>query len=182
MTRHKVLRSARGMTHHGKAMGQGGFALIVALVLLLVIGLTSVGAMQAVLNSDQAARQSHGRVLATQAAQMALHYCETELSLPEPDRHITVWPATEAGQWSAFAHWAPGTGRAQTVPDRWLATQDSSVTLTTPPQCLVEQSTLGPSAFIVTARGFGPDHAQDDAGRTLTGAVVWLQSKLLLGS
>jgi type IV pilus assembly protein PilX len=181
MTRHRRPRLPRGTTHDRLATGQGGFALIVALVLLLVIGLTSVGAMQAMLNSDQAARQSHGRALATQAAQIALHYCETELSLPQADRHITVWPATEAGQWSEFAHWAPGTARAQSVPERWLATQDSSVTWATPAQCLVEQSPLGPSAFIVTARGFGPDHTQDDAGRTLTGAVVWLQSRLLLG-
>lgn len=162
--------------------GQRGFALIVALVVLLVISLTSMAAMQAVLNSDQAARQSHGRAIATQAAQIALNYCETQLSLPEEDRLITIWPATGAGQWSQFEHWAPGGEWAHTVPDRWLASEDSSLSPATPPQCLVEQSTLGPSAFIVTARGFSPDHTQDESGRTVTGAVVWLQSKLLLGS
>lgn len=180
--RRPVPAQARLCTRRVAATGQRGFALIVALVVLLVISLTSVAAMQAVLNSDQAARQSHGRAMATQAAQIALNYCETELSLPESDRQITVWPATAAGQWSQFEHWAPGSGWAHTVPDRWLASDDSSLSPATPPQCLVEQSTLGPSAFIVTARGFSPDHTQDDAGRTVTGAVVWLQSKLLLGS
>lgn len=163
---------------------QCGVALVIALVVLAVIGLTSVAVMRGALNSDLLANHARIQGFASQAAQLALRYCESELLKKVPA--IAVLDATPTGtpgQWEDFGQWFPEGGAAQTVPDAWLKTADSSIADSQrPPQCLAEHSALGGAAYIVTARGFSPDYSEDAKGRTQTGSVVWLQSQLLLGS
>lgn len=170
---------------HGHPAGQRGVALIVALVVLVVIGLTSVAVMRGSLSSDVVANNARVQNFATQAAQMALRYCESQVVLPTADQDIAVQAAVAAGQpghWESFASWNTKTGGTAEVPDDWLASSDSSIVLPVKPQCLAEKSPLNASIYIVTARGFSPDYTADDDGRTLTGSVIWLQSQVLLGS
>jgi type IV pilus assembly protein PilX len=161
---------------------QRGVALIIALVVLVVIGLTSVAVMRGSLNSDLVANNARVQSFAAQAAQMGLRYCESELILSDDDRTIVIQPASNPGSWTAFDNWFPAGGTAETVPDAWLASADSSVVVSTKPQCLAEKSPLNPSIYIITARGFSPDYSEDDDGRALTGSVVWLQSQVAIGS
>lgn len=163
---------------------QQGMALIVALVLLAVIGLTSAAVMRGSLNSDLMANTARVQSLATQAAHLALRYCESELVKPSPAIPVLAARASgEPGQWEDFGKWFPEGGDARTVPDAWLKSADGGVSATQrSPQCLAEHSPLGGTAYIVTARGFSPDFSEDSRGRTQTGSVVWLQSQLLLGS
>ena len=169
----------------GRARGpvrQQGVALIVALVVLMVIGLTSVAVMRGSLNSDLVANNARVQSFANQAAQMALRYCESELLLGDDDRTITIQAASDPGSWTTFGNWFPAGGMAETVPDDWMASDDSSVVVSVKPQCLAEKSGLNPAIYIITSRGFSPDYSEDEDGRTLTGSVVWLQSQVALGS
>lgn len=172
-------RSGRSAQHIvGGGAGQQGVALIVALV---VIGLTSVAVIRGSLNSDLVANNARVQSFATQSAQLALRYCESQLILSDDDRVIEIQAAATPGQWEDFDNWSAG-GLAETVPDDWIKTADSSIVASTPPQCLAETSTLNASVYIVTARGFSPDYSEDANGRTLTGSVVWLQSQVAVGS
>lgn len=175
-------RSGRSAQHIvASKAGQQGVALIVALVVLVVIGLTSVAVIRGSLNSDLVANNARVQSFATQSAQLALRYCESQLIVSDDDRVIEIQPAATPGQWEDFDNWSAG-GLAESVPDDWIKTADSSIVASTPPQCLAEKSTLNASVYIVTARGFSPDYSEDGNGRTLTGSVVWLQSQVAVGS
>lgn len=166
------------------ASRQHGVALVVALVVLAVIGLTSVAVMRGALNSDLLANHARVQSFASQAAQLALRYCESELVKKTPAIAVLAANAVgTTGHWEDFGKWFPEGGDAETVPDAWLKTADSSIANSQRhPQCLAENSPLGGGAYIVTARGFSPDYSEDDKGRTQTGSVVWLQSQVLLGA
>lgn len=175
-------QSSRAATRiSGRGARQHGVALIVALVVLVVIGLTSVAVIRGSLNSDLVANNARVQSFANQSAQLALRYCESQLIVSDDDRVIEIQAAATPGQWEDFDNWTAG-GLAETVPDDWIKTADSSIVASTPPQCLAEKSTLNASVYIVTARGFSPDYSEDANGRTLTGSVVWLQSQVAVGS
>ena len=62
----------------GTRARQSGVALIVALVVLVIIGLTSAAVMRGALNSDLVTNNTRVQALASQAAQVALKYCEDQ--------------------------------------------------------------------------------------------------------
>ena len=166
---------------------QQGVALIVALVMLVVIGFTSIAIMRGSLNSDMVANNARVQNFAMQAAQLGLRYCESQIDLPEADRVIDLHPApTSSGSeymWENFDNWFGSSAKAVVVPDDVLKTANSSITPNTRPQCLVEATGIaGGQSYYVTARGFSPDFSADSKGRTKTGSVVWLQSTVALGS
>lgn len=165
--------------------GQRGVALLVALVMLVIIGLASVSVMRGALSSDLVANNTRVQALAHQAAQMGLAYCERLLFESSPadgsdmeKLHSTA--AREPAFFNTLSNWSDA--NVHTVPDDWMASADSSFTPDTKPQCLVEQlqDTLhNDRDFAVTARGFSPDYDKDDDGNTVSGSVVWLQSRVL---
>lgn len=164
---------------------QRGVTLIVALVMLVIIGLTSAAVMRGAMSADTVANNSRLQTLAQQTAQIALRYCESQLELAEEDRVITVQAtaATEAEQaWLQFDNWHGSGAIAADVPAALLASDDSSFAPGETPQCLAEGSPLGASVFIVTARGFSPGYEENTAGRAVSGSVVWLQSTVRLGT
>ena len=159
---------------------QAGIVLLVVLVMLVVIGLTSVAVMRSALSADLVSNNERQQALATQAAHIGLRYCEAELVKDGTVQAITVHPAPvvpAVAKWKAFENWHTGTAKA-VVPVEFLASDKSSFTPATRPQCMAESRTLpsGDAVVIVTARGFSPDYQADEAGRTLAGSVVWLQS------
>lgn len=164
---------------------QRGVTLIVALVMLVIIGLTSAAVMRGAMSADTIANNSRLQTLAQQTAQIALRYCESQLEVPVGPRAITVrdTAATEAQQaWLQFNNWHGAGAIAADVPASLLASTDSSFTPGKTPQCLAEGSPLGANVFIVTARGFSPGYQENAAGRAVTGSVVWLQSTVRLGT
>jgi type IV pilus assembly protein PilX len=159
---------------------QQGVALIVALVMLVVIGFTSIAIMRGSLNSDMVANNARVQNFAMQAAQLGLRYCESQIDLPEADRVVDLHPEY---MWENFDNWFGSSAKAVVVPDDVLKTANSSITPNTRPQCLVEATGIaGGQSYYVTARGFSPDFSADSKGRTKTGSVVWLQSTVALGS
>lgn len=171
-----------------RVRGQRGVALLVALVMLVVIGLASVSVMRGALSSDLVANNTRVQALAHQAAQMGLAYCERLLSDSTPQDgsnmdKLNNTNAREPALFNTLSNWT--TANVHTVPDDWMASDDSSFAEDIPkPECMVEQlqdTPYGDHDFAVTARGFSPDYDKDDDGNTVSGSVVWLQSRVLYG-
>lgn len=178
-------RSVRRGSGRGRAASQRGVALLVALVMLVVIGLTSVSVMRGALSSDLVANNTRVQTLAHQAAQIGLAYCERLLddSTPGDGSDMSKLQQTAARQPAFFndlANWADA--NVHKVPEGWMASEDSTFTPEAEPECMVEQlqdTLYGDKDFAVTARGFSPDYSADDDGNPASGSVVWLQSRVL---
>jgi type IV pilus assembly protein PilX len=169
-----------------RAGGQRGVALLVALVMLIVIGLTSVSVMRGALSSDLVANNTRVQSLANQAAQIGLAYCERLLNDGTPSDGSTDMEklhrtnAHQPAYFNDLANWTDD--KVYTVPDSWMESADSSFAPDRPPECMVEQlddTANGDKDFVVTARGFSPDYAADEDGNAESGSVVWLQSRVL---
>lgn len=169
--RHPIRRIRAGREH--------GVALIVALIVLVIIGLTSASVMRGALSSDLVANNTRVQTLANQAAQIALKYCEMQIKgeLPSPPPFNLRSPPANVGDpmdWETFENWTDA-DIVNEVPEAFMKSEASSFWPSTPPECMAQRSTLGTAnTIVVTARGFSPDYAED-GGQTTSGSVVWLQ-------
>lgn len=167
---------------------QGGVALIVALVVLVIIGLTSAAVMRGALNSDLVANNTRVQSLASQAAQVALNYCYSQWNLPAPPITVLGPPAAQSDplDWETFGNWS-NVNKANDVPMDYMRSNLSSFVPAKLPQCMVQHSVVvapGGATFpslVIVGRGFSPDFRADpNTGRTEAGSVVWLQYILAL--
>ena len=175
-----------------------GVVLIIALILLVIISLLAVTSMRGAGSAESLAGNVRTTELATQAAEIALRHCEKAAI-----RHakVTLGAGTDPdllnydvqGLDGTKILWANTASQWQNL-STWDSTATSTYVLTTttlgsgtykrPPECMVESLTgvTGTStnaAFIITARGFGPEVAPADASRTRPqGSEVWLQSTI----
>ena len=171
---------------HPTPKKQQGVALAVALILLAVIGLSSVTAMQSGLFGSMISNNLRTNALAVQSAEMGLRFCERGVRL-DPDN--VLWqplPAINTDrptQWNAIGSWGGGAAIALDVPAAVVDSSNSTVRYSRVPQCLVERMELQKQkgaidevAFLITARGFSPDYREDGNGTRTSGSVAWLQS------
>lgn len=160
--------------------GERGVALIVAMIVLVIIGLTSVSVMRGALSSDQLVNNSRVQTLASQAAQIALRYCENQANadtLPG-SFHLGASAAPDALNWLEFDNWSVDT-IVNEVPDLYMETADSTFAPSKAPQCIAQCTVLpdGTKVLQTNSRGFSPDYSDEDAdGYADSGSVVWLQS------
>ncbi len=185
---------------------QNGVSLLIVLVMVLVIGMTSVAAIRSATNSEKVATAVRSEKVAQQYAEAALRYCEGQLQLADSDANrvaslkeamITqTTAAVTAAQraWEQSAAWTgtAGAGAASSrtiVPEAFLKSTDSSYYPNADyrPQCLVEAQTYpanpGPGSrtgLLVTARAFSPNYKANSNNTTETGSVVWVQSLIFL--
>lgn len=164
---------------------QQGIVLIVVMIMLVVIGLTSVAVMRDALDADLISNNVRAESVATEAAQVALAFCEQQLSAPSST--LIVQPAVASpgkANWEVFNNWQGTTAKATTLDISQLKSSLAAVKLNKLPQCLAEESgtiTGSGRVVIVTARGFSQDYSEDSAtGRSLSGSAVWLQSTVRL--
>ncbi len=163
-----------------------GSALVVALALLLVCGLLAVAIVRVVLAQERGVRNLWQEGVASQYAEIALAFCETQLTLASPQRvaglrdiESSVPVAPASGAWRQPGAWGGPSSRAVALPARDFLSQEGGLAPARSPDCLAERVTLGDGvAYLVTARGFSPGYRQDTAGAATAGAVVWLQSLL----
>lgn len=155
---------------------QGGVALIVVLVMLVVIGLVSASAMRRAASADLISNNARLESLAKQAAQAALRTCEgfvladNSAALP-----IQAAPTGTAAHWQTFGNWTGTSPMAKRMSYNGLNADKQ-------PQCIAERSPISNDIVIITSRGFSPDFSADSNGGTVSGAVVWLQVILSLDS
>lgn len=190
--------------HSLSRQAASGHALVMALVLLVVIGLTSVAAMRSAASTERAVSNARMENLSQQGAEMALRYCESEMYKDPSDRvpalqSVDATGAVEVkdGRWKLKATWSGANAPSVLVPSGWwssaaastnttssTSTSTTSATTTSPqPRCFVERVFMpgtGLDAYLVTARGYTPDFAQDSSSQVTQGGSTWLQSFLLL--
>ena len=169
-----------------------GVVLIVVLIMLVIIGLTSAAVMRNALSTDLVSANVRSEALATEAAQLALTYCEQQLIAGSA--LLVLKPVDAEGHWSKLTNWLDGGAEGPISPPNWDK-RDSSGSASASagskaPQCMAEQTTLpgAPASSttdivaIVTARGFTPDYKEDakKKGQVVSGSAVWLQSTLRL--
>jgi type IV pilus assembly protein PilX len=179
---------------------QNGVVLIIALILLVVISLLAVTSMRSSASSESVASNVRTTELATQAAEIALRHCESsaiklvkvlggdttsaEATYNEQGLNSSqiLW-ATTSVQWQSTATW-DSTSTATYVIPASMVNGTSTTTFQRPPECMVESLTgVTPvstgAAFIITARGFGPEVAAADSSRSRPqGTEIWLQSTI----
>lgn len=164
------------------AKAEKGVALIVAMIVLVIIGLTSVSVMRGALSSDQLVNNNRVQTLASQAAQIALRYCEVQANLPGKPAgfHLGLVSAPNDMDWLKYSNWSSGNNIVNDVPDDYMETAESTFGATKAPQCIAQCAVLpdGKTKVLQTnSRGFSPDYSdEDDDGYADTGSVVWLQS------
>jgi type IV pilus assembly protein PilX len=183
---------------------QSGVVLIIALILLVVISLLAVTSLRNAGSSESIAGNVRTTELATQAAEIALRHCESsaiQLATNALSTDATYYTTTfqissiapaNTNLWQSTATWDSSTANTATyiLPSANFAVGGTS-TYKRPPECMVELVSGGmpnpdgvtnvtPSAFVITARGFGPEVAAG-SGRP-QGSEVWLQSSIELGN
>lgn len=177
---------------------QSGVVLIIALILLVVISLLAVTSLRNAGSSESIAGNVRTTELATQAAEMALRHCEasaiqlaSNLMASEPAFYATDFPIASiapvnSNLWQNTSTWDSSTANTATyiLPTTTLVVGGTN-TYKRHPECMVElvsggmptgAASVTPSAFVITARGFGPEVAAG-TGRP-QGSEVWLQSTI----
>ena len=183
---------------------QQGVVLIVALVLLVVISLLAVTSIQNAGSSESVSSNVRTTELATQAAEIALRYCEARaiemhaadkspLGILNQWKEMTIWD----GSWSIQEDFL----RNSTFVVKFDPTLDKQLiaTFQRPPECMVEEQSTASSAassasstepstvtlsvlkfYTITARGFGPEVPALTGVNHIrpVGSEVWLQSTL----
>jgi Tfp pilus assembly protein PilX len=165
--------------------------------MMAIIGISTAVVMKGALLQDKISANQRSRGLAFNAAEMALRYCEARVvsnTITPAQAAIPIAPTAAFGQtpaWQDITNWNTNTFRT-IVPDTF-AFDGSSTTFTRPPECMIQKQVLtdamgppqnpgtpsGLEAYIVTARGFSPDYAEQNNIPT-TGSAIWLQSTVHL--
>ena len=174
----------------------GGSALVITLVLLVVIGVTSVMSMRIALFGGLVGQNLRAHGLAMQAAETGLRHCEAQVASSPATTPMMAGAGGEASgrEWRREANW---TARALAVPAllaggdlsagqlpqcliRMMTVDEFRASLAvTPGSASVESRGIDPDRLVlyrITARGFSPDFRRDGAGQPTSGAEVWLQS------
>lgn len=175
---------------NGNRRPERGISLIIVLIMLIIIGITASTAMRNATSSQRATNNLRVEASALQYAEAALRFCENELlkadalrvpTLREvyiPVTSFTILPGPITAGWEDPATWTGAGGIASAtrteVLDTAIKNSTDTVLPNKKPECVVERMTG--YGTVVTARGFSPDYTKDGAGKTITGAVVWLQS------
>ena len=171
---------------------QDGVVLIIALVLLVVISLLAVTSIRNAGSSESVSSNVRTTELATQAADMALRYCEAKAF---EMRAADTTPVGTLNQWKSMNNWDGSWSdksdlfkNSSFVLDGSVVNQSGS-TYRRPPECMVEEQIplvvpsdppLTSKFYTITARGFGPEVPALIGGNRIrpAGGEVWLQSTL----
>jgi Tfp pilus assembly protein PilX len=172
-----------------------GFVLVVALVLMAIMGVVSTAAIKLALQGDSVSIGLRSVNLTSQAAEIALRWCELQARL------------ADAGNAGSLVAVQGVQGNGTQAPNLWQTVgnfENNAVTVSVPPailngagltnfpvmpRCLVEYdhsvffdagsgSTAQSRVYVSTVRAFSPDYTRQGANRV--GSEVWLQSRLFL--
>lgn len=150
--------------------------LIISMIMLVIIGFTSVAVMRNTLSTDQVAVGTRSQAQALQYAQAALRWCEMRWQTASPTP--AVLDAAVPPHWAALSSWRGASSVAYTLSRGDLAATGPGIAFPAhAPQCLSERRVVdGDTLTVTTARGASLDFTDDARGHTRSGAMVWLQS------
>ena len=185
------VRQCRGR-QHGSASSQRGVVLIIALVMLVVISLLTTLSIRTATSNEKISGNVRTTELASQAAEIALRYCEaavvqinfgTGTLVTTP----TLLPNQVNPRWKNTANWDKAPSDAFVIPSDSVNPTGTTSTFRRPPECMVERMPMvsptgvisNTSTYVITARGFGPEVAAADLARSRpSGSEVWMQSTI----
>src|SRR5690606_18114699 len=157
----------------------------------------SIGVMRNTLTSDVVTNNTRVQLLAAEAAQLALRFCEDDLEKALGDGSPVLF--TEAGSlpavlpkaasrdqmaWLVKDNWVGATPKARSLSEAHLKSDSTRMLPSVMPQCLAEYSPDDGTEQVVvlTVRGFSPDYKASEDSSTQNGSVVWLQSRLVFST
>jgi Tfp pilus assembly protein PilX len=180
-----------------------GVVLIVALIILVIISLLAVTSMRGASSAESIAGNVRTTELAMQAAEIALRHCESSAiqlakntASSDPEYYATTLAIASISPinstpWQSTATWDTATASSTVtyaLPLSMLNESGMTATFKRPPECMVGllsggmptgAASVTPSAFVITARGFGPEVAAAPTTRIRpVGSEVWLQSTI----
>ena len=146
------------------------------MLMLAVIGLASAAIMRNATSGDQVANNNRLQTQASQYAQLALRFCESQLALASSMRSVALLPVATPAAWTVRANWS---GTHPDAAHALVAAEIGSAVLPrVAPQCVMEATAVA-NVYTVTARGFSADFKADPGtGATRNGSVVWLQATI----
>jgi type IV pilus assembly protein PilX len=183
---------------HARAAAQRGVVLIIALVMLVVISMLTTLSIRSAVSTESVSGNVRTTELATQAAEIALRYCEQAVVQIRSGGTVTftVTPTILAYDTVTFPRWKSTTATwdvtgsdAFVIPTGYVNQAAGPATYKRRPECLVESMAVVTAAgalnttttYVITARGFGPEVAAVDASRSRPkGTEVWMQSTIEL--
>ena len=180
---------------------QRGVVLIIAMIMLIVISLLAVRSMRNASSTETISGNVRTTELATQAAEIALRHCEASVvnvvavagggtptySTTFVASNILPASTTTSAQWQDTTVWDSTSTAAYVLPLTMVNQTGLTSTYKRAPECMVEPlptmmtatgAVSTTASFVITARGFGPEVA-NNRNRPL-GSEVWLQSHIEL--
>ena len=186
--------SIRGIHVHTHRHRQSGVVLIISLIMLVVISILATLSIRNATSSEKVSSNVRTTELASQAAEIALRYCEEAvLQISSGTGPLTSLPTvlsySSPPAWQTITNWDGSTSAPFVIPDASINQVDATVTFNRAPECLVEHMQVvdstgaisTTSTYTITARGFGPEVPAATSARTRpTGSEVWMQSTIEL--
>lgn len=184
-------------TRSPQALGapQRGVVLIISLIMLVILSMLATLSIRNATSSESVSGNARTTLLATQAAEMALRYCEqglvqahTGAAVPlDPTQLPALLPYVATPRWKTLSVWDTGSADVFVVPSTVVNHDAAAATYARAPECMVERLQVVNSAgnftdtstYVITARGFGPDETGASKTRP-TGSEAWMQSTVEL--
>ena len=178
-----------------RASRQGGIVLIMALVLLVLISLVAAVTIRRATSGEQVSKSLKTHMVAFQAAETALRFCEEQILSNSKVQSGTRPPLEPAdypldggapSQWKTRANWVLTAGKAVAIDTSIVNSTNAAAKQLAEevlPRCMVERLRLRSEegsdieAFLVTAVGYSPDY-RTTSGKPDSGGEVWLQSTI----
>ena len=180
---------------------QHGLVLIVSIVLLAIVSVLAAFSTRNAASAESVSGNVRLTELATQAAELALRHCEDSVAhviaidAGESSTYETTFtlqnilPNGRESAWESSAEWDAAAAHVYVLPMERVNQPSLAPTYKRPPECMVARmpfvlpggSISTDVAFVITARGFGPEvEAADAERRRPDGSEVWLQSHIRL--
>jgi type IV pilus assembly protein PilX len=187
-------RTTTYLQYKRRAQMQAGVVLIIALILLAVVSILVAMTLRSAISTETVSGNVRTTSLATQAAEVALRYCE-EATIQIASGTVTfssvptILAYSANAQWSDTANWDKTPSPAFVLPVSAMSQSGLGATFKRPPECMVERLPISDSSgvvatastYVITARGFGPEVLAADSARSRpSGSEVWLQSEIEL--
>lgn len=161
-----------------KSQGEKGIVLGITLIILMLIALLAATSMRNSGSTEQVLGSVRTTILAREAAEAALRYCEESV---QKSGEVPI-QAAGAAEWSTIAKWDEADSTIFVLPVAVLNQIELTETYRRMPECMVELVLPTTSNYVITARGFGPEvkAVASNESRRPSGAEVWLQSHIEL--
>ena len=183
----------RTRAHSHPPHRDAGVVLAISLIMLVIISLLVTFNMRAAISSESITNNTRITGLGSQAAEIALRYCETAtVQIASGTVTMASVPTIQAyaspAKWQNLTNWDSTRTGVFVLPLTALNQADLGATYKRAPECIVERlpmanadnSTNTTAAYIITARGFGPEVATGTSRPD--GGEVWLQSTIELAT